>query len=119
MAKKNCTIYAYLNDFAACKVTERAALVSFNKFKAVAAELGLHLADKKCVPPATSMDWLGCHLDSHPRSVAIPDQKMEEILEECKLWLTRKHANKNMVQQIAGRLIYISGCIPPGRKFTA
>lgn len=119
MAKENHYVIAYLDDFGGCHASHLKAQITFDRFKGLAAELGLQLADRKCCPPATSMDWLGYKVDTVSMSVTIPPAKLHEILHECKQWLHRRHATKKMIQQIAGKLIFLCNCVQQGRKFMA
>lgn len=119
MAKMNFKIIAYLDDFSACYPDSHRANLSFEAFKDLTNNLGLKLADHKCSPPSRTMEWLGYAVDSQLMRVAIQDQKLKEILQECQEWSIKVKANKRMVQSIAGRLIYVANCIPSARKFTS
>lgn len=111
---------ACLNDFGSCDYQYQDALASFIRFKSIAMNLGLQLADHKCCPPTTSMDWLGYQVNTvKEMSVKIPPEKMNEVLAECDKWLKRRRANKKMVQAIAGKLIFVANCVQQARKFTA
>lgn len=50
-------------------------------------------------------------------TVSLPETKLQEILLECQAWLTKSRASLKMVQSLAGRLLYITNCITPARKF--
>lgn len=65
------------------------------------------------------MEWLGYHVNTKAMSVTIPSSKLQETLNECKLWLTRRHATKKMIQQLVGKLIFLCNCLNQGRKFMA
>lgn len=52
-------------------------------------------------------------------TIAIPEEKLTQVIKDCEKWLVKKRASKHMIQSIAGRLIYIAYPIPPARKFTA
>lgn len=119
MAKENHNITAYLDDFGGCHKSLKQANSAYHRFIELAKELGLELSPHKCSPPATSVDWLGYHVDSMAMSITIPDEKMREISQECATWLKRDKASKKMIKAIAGKLIFISNCVHPGRKFLA
>lgn len=51
-------------------------------------------------------------------AVTIPKEKLEAVLNDCQGWLSRSRIDNKTVQAIVGRLIYISGCVTSGRKFT-
>lgn len=52
-------------------------------------------------------------------SVSIPTQKLDQLHEECNLWTQRTKANKQMIQGLIGKLIYVANCVQAARKFTA
>lgn len=119
MANQGFYMIAYLDDFGGCHASKTAAYDAYDSFKTLAKELGLQLARHKCFPPTTSIEWLGYEVDTNKMSDTIPAQKLKEILQECQQWLTRSHANKKMIQQIAGKLIFLCNCVQQGRKFMA
>lgn len=119
MAKDNHTITAYLDDLGGCHPSLNSATHAYQRFLNLASELGLELSPNKCSPPSTAVEWLGYHVDSTNLSITIPTEKLQEVLSECERWLNRDRASKRMIQAIIGKLIFISNCIRPGRKFLA
>lgn len=119
MANEGHQMIAYLDDFGGCHASKQKAQQAYSRFKALAKELGLQLADQKCCPPNTSMEWLGYQINTEAMSVTIPAAKLQEILAECRLWLDRRHATKTMIQQLVGKLIFLCNCVQQGRKFMA
>lgn len=119
MGQLGFVIIAYLDDFAACCRTKEEADRSFQGFISLTKALGLKLAEHKSSPPTTKMEWLGYHVDTNALKITIPDEKLEQLISDCKVWLKKNKASKNMIQSIAGRLIYVANAIPPARKFTA
>lgn len=119
MNKKGFFLLAYLDDFGASYASKKQAEDSFQTFVNLAARLGLSLAQEKSVPPTHVMEWLGYTVDSRNMSIKIPHQKLQAILQDCKAWLNKTRANKKTIQEIVGRLLYISNCVLPGRKFTS
>lgn len=119
MHKKNCYTIAYLDDYAGANATKDQALSVFQTFKDLAHNLGLHLADHKCCPPRNNMEWLGYIIDTSKMQVSIPPYKMGEVVVECVSWLEKSKVNKKMIQSLVGKLVFVSNCITPGRKFTA
>lgn len=117
MAKKQHQMIAYLDDFGGCHASQSKAQAAYDSFQDLTKQLGLQLAVNKCCPPQTSMEWLGYQVDTRAMSVTIPAGKLNEILDECKLWMNRAHATKKMIQQIAGKLLFLCNCVHQGRKF--
>lgn len=112
-------VLAYLDDYGSSEPTEDKAKQSYHHFCTVANSLGLQLADEKCVPPTQCIEWLGYKIDSTKMTVAIPPSKLDQVLKECELWLTKKRVRKVMIQSLLGKLIYISNCVAQARKFVA
>lgn len=110
---------AYLDDFAGAHETREEAFEAFHHFKAITSSLGLQLAEQKCHPPAQNMEWLGFSVNTVEMSIAIPQVKLDQVIEECKKWTTKNRASKSMIQSLAGRLVHLSACVAQGRKFTA
>lgn len=117
MASDGHFLLAYLDDYAGCDSSYDNALQSFNTFKALTNNLGLKLADHKCVAPTTSIEWLGYNIDSVKMIVSIPAPKLSEFLKICKQWINRRRAKKKSLQSLAGKMAYVSGCVSQGRKF--
>lgn len=117
LRKENHNVLAYLDDYGGCHPNIETAQATYKRFKMLAKELGLTLAEHKCQPPTTNMEWLGYTLNTIEMSVTIPQTKLTEVLQECEIWLTRTRASKKMIQKIVGKLIFISNCVQPGRKF--
>lgn len=119
LAQQSCYTLAYLDDYGGCDATFHQANHSYTTFKTVCRTLGLQLAEEKCSPPTTQMEWLGYLVDSVKMSISIPKNKLEQVLQECKTWTNRARANKRMIQVLVGKLIYVSHCIQSARKFIA
>lgn len=110
---------AYLDDFAGCHLDRHRAEVAFKAFIDLAEFLGLQLLHKKCFGPATCIEWLGYKIDTQAMTVAIPENKLEEVVQECHCWFQRKRVTRTMVQSLAGKLAYVAGSVRHGRKFLA
>lgn len=110
---------AYLDDFAGAHATLEQATEAYLHFKSITASLGLHLAEEKCHPPAQRLEWLGFAVDTVEMSIAIPPIKLQQVLDECEKWYTKKRASRSMIQSLAGRLLHLAACVAQSRKFTA
>lgn len=99
------------------EASQQKADASYCEFKHITQHLGLKLAPNKCLPPATKVEWLGYLVDTEAMTVAVPEQKLNEVLEECKKWAVRKKANVKMIQSLAGRLIFLANARTPAREF--
>lgn len=110
---------AYLDDFGGCESDHQTATRSYAHFNELTQRLGLQLASHKCLPPTTNIEWLGYSINTNEMSVAVPTSKLLEVVAECHRWEGRKRARKKHIQSLAGRLIYLTNCITPARKFVA
>lgn len=110
---------AYLDDYAGAHLSLEQANSAYHHFLRVTNSLGLNLAENKCVPPTQVIEWLGYEVNTINMSVRIPQEKLDQVLQECLLWTGRRRATRAMIQSLAGRLVHISNCIPPGRRFIA
>lgn len=117
MAKEGHHMMAYLDDFGGCHSSYTKAKAAYDRFKCLAHKLGLQLAHHKCWPPVNIMNWLGYDVNTTIMTVTIPPAKLQEILNECKIWLKRDHGTKKMIQQVAGKLVFLCNCVHQGRKF--
>lgn len=102
---------AYLNDYGGCEANDILADRSYNTFMQLAQQLGLQLAQRKCVPPCTNIEWLGYNIDTVAMLVKIPELKMQKVLAECERWATKDKATWKMVQSLAGRLLYLTNYV--------
>lgn len=110
-------VLAYLDDYGGCEKDLQVASHAYTSFNNLAQRLGLDLAKHKCVPPTTEMEWLGYRINTTAMTIAIPEAKLTEVLNECKKWLGRAKASKKMVQSLVGRLLYLTNCVIAARKF--
>lgn len=119
MAKKGFNILAFLDDFAGCEESSDRAKEAYHTFLRLTAALGLQLATEKCQPPSTQMQWLGYDVNTRNMTIAIPDDRMTQVLGECKNWLDRTRASRSSIQSIVGKLVHLANCVRHARKFTA
>ena len=117
MKKANFECLAYVDDFCGVAGTFAESLASFSKFEALCESLGLRLAPDKTAFPATTMEWLGFHFDSHSMTVTIPAEKLQEVRDLARAWTFKKRASRRDLQVLAGKLLHISHCVLPARKF--
>lgn len=118
MASKGWSVLAFLDDFAGIEDSETKAKSAYEDFLLLTHELGVDLATNKCAPPSKKLQWLGYDIDVMKMTVAIPDEKLCQVLDECNLWLTKTRVSKTMIQSIVGKLLHLAQCVKSARKFT-
>ena len=60
---------------------------------------------------------MGIEIDIEKGQMSIPEQKLSEILEVCKNWQSKVHANKRQLQSLIGKLLFVHKCVRPARLF--
>ena len=63
------------------------------------------------------MVCLGIEIDTVKSTLAVPLEKLQQIIEECHSWSTRKVCTKQQLQSILGLLLYITKCVKHARFF--
>ena len=90
---------------------------SFTFLKELLIELGLDISLKKLVPPSTSVVCMGILVDSIAKTVSIPADKLQEILQLCSFWTTKTYCSKHDLQSLLGSLLYVTRCVKHSRYF--
>ena len=117
MVKAGHHCLAYMDDFCGAAASFDEAVAAFVEFERLTAQLGLKLAPDKCAFPAKAMDWLGFYFDASDLSVTIPPDKLKEVTDLSRSWLFKKRATRHDLQVLTGKLMFISHCVLPARKF--
>ena len=117
MTQEGFTVIVYVDDFIGIEANYDLAYRAFNRMIELCKELCFDLSPNKSVPPTKSSVWLGFAIDIEHMTLSIPDVKLQAVLKECERWLVRDRTTRKALQQLAGRLVHISLCIKPGRKF--
>ena len=119
MEKAGHHVMAYVDDFTGAAASFQESVSAFAEFEGICSRLGLKLAPEKCSFPTTSMEWLGFHYDSVSMQVTIPQKKLGEVVDLARVWSFKKKATRRELQSLAGKLMFISQCVMPARKFMA
>ena len=107
----------YSDDIAGVESSEARALASSTALAGLFKELGLKESEKKYHPPSTSMPFLGVQFDSIKLTMSVPPDKLQEVREELTLWAGKSRATKKTLQQLLGKLFWISRCVRFSRPF--
>ena len=107
----------YSDDIGGCEGTEARALQSSQALAQLFIELGLKESTAKYHPPSTSMPFLGVQFDTVAMTMSVPPEKLEEVRAEVALWSKKSTATKKNLQQLLGRLFWISRCVKFSRPF--
>ena len=80
-------------------------------------KLGLDISVKKLVRPCTKAICLRVEVDTKNFTVAVPQEKLENIYQMCTQWVGRQKCSKKQLQSLLGSLLYISKCVRSSRLF--
>ena len=107
----------YSDDIGGCEKSQDRAMLSFQLLGELFCELGLEESVSKAYEPSTRMPYLGVEFDTVAMTMSVPGEKLEELRADLNLWLKRKRSNKKNLQQLLGKLFWVSRCIRFSRGF--
>ena len=107
----------YVDDFGGCESTASRATQSAVALENLLQDLGLEESKEKYHPPSTSMPYLGVLFDSVKMTMSVPPDKLQEIREELTLWARKSTATKRNLQQLLGKLFWVTRCVRFSRTF--
>jgi hypothetical protein len=107
----------YSDDIGGCEVTLGRAEQSFEALRTLFIDLGLIESKSKAHPPSTSMPYLGILFDTESMRMSIPPEKITEVRAELSMWEKRTTASKKSLQQLLGKLFWVSRCVKFSRGF--
>ena len=84
---------------------------SFDALQSLLHDLGFEISMKKLINPTTSMNCLGSMVDTVTFTLAIPQAKMQEILQVCEQWHHKNHCDKGQLQSLLGSFLYVAKCV--------
>ena len=109
---------AYIDDFGGVEPVEDEAMAALSTLQAIMDELGVRQAESKICLPSQVMIWLGICFDTREMSMAIPGEKMGEIMACVREWTARTRATRKDMQSLLGLLNFVASVAPPVRLFT-
>ena len=117
MHKDEFPTLAYVDDFCGISPSLQDATRSYERFHSLTSELGFKLAPDETEPPSTTLEWLGFLFNTNDMSITVPQQKLDDVLEETARWQHRDTATRQQIQSLAGKLNHFSMCVRPARRF--
>ena len=94
------------------------ALLHLKRLKTAFRYLDIPVADDKLVGPATNLPYLGIEIDTVSFTISIPDEKVNDLMEQMPWWCGRRTCTLKELQSLNGKLNFFSKAIQPGRMFT-
>ena len=107
----------YSDDIGGCETTLERATEAFEKLGNLFADLGLRESTSKAHPPSTLMPYLGIMFNTITMRMSIPPEKVAEVREDISLWVKKSSASKKLLQQLLGKLLWVSKCVRFSRGF--
>ena len=116
MNSKGHQVTNYIDDIVGYAVKSKAQ-ASFDTLYNLLQDLGFKISKNKLVTPTTKATCLGVELDTEKFTIAVPQEKLYEIRQECQQWLTKKTCTKRQLQSLLGKLLYVTKCVRASRPF--
>ena len=107
----------YVDDFGGCEESELRAIQSSQALHKLLIDLGLEESVKKEHKPSNLMPFLGVNFDTLRLEMSVPHDKLAEVCEEVSLWEKKSTATKRTLQQLLGKLMWVSKCVRFSRPF--
>ena len=80
-------------------------------------DLGLMASPEKDVPPCHHMLCLGIWINTLDMTLSVPSFRVSELHQELHKWLNKSSFTRHELQQLLGKLSFVSACVRPGRAF--
>ena len=111
MAARGYDIVAYLDDFLIVSDTREKCLTGLNTLLTLLRALGFHINYSKLEGPGQRLVFLGITLDTAKMTLEIPQNKIDEVLNQISYHMKRRKITKLEIQKLVGRLNWISQCV--------
>ena len=109
---------AYIDDFGGVETAEERAGSALATLQLIMDELGVVQAEAKICRPSQTMIWLGIYLNTKEMYMAIPTDKLGEIMECLAGWRSKTTTTRKDMQSLLGLLNFVASVAPPVRLFT-
>ena len=116
MRRRGFCVIDYIDDYVGMGVPG-IARASFASLFSLMKELGLTISDSKLVPPSTKVVCLGVLIDTEKGTVSIPPDKLRQVNDTVRHWMTKDTCTKRQLQSLLGLLLYVHKCVKPARAF--
>ena len=110
MHKHHFDIINYIDDIIRIYIPSRID-ASFDALHSLLDTLGLTVTENKLVQSSTCINCLGVLVDTKNFTLAIPAEKLQQILDLCIAWHHKDNCTKCQLQSLLGSLLYVSKCV--------
>lgn len=80
-------------------------------------ELGLQSLPEKDTP-THDMICLGVCVNTLSMTLTVPEFRLQELQDILSSWLPKMHFSKRELQQLLGKLAFVTACVRPGQAFS-
>jgi hypothetical protein len=116
LKKHGITIVNYIDDFIGIVPASRATEM-FKPTRNKLESIDLALSNSKTVLPAHECNYLGININTSTFTLAIPREKLKNIIGLCRQFYAFNKLRKQQIQSILGSLIFLHKAIIPARLF--
>lgn len=117
MRRRGYEVLVYLDDFLILGATAEKCYSAFNALVSLLDSLGFTINWGKVIYPCQKLVFLGVVIDSVNRTLALPDNKLQNLRLLLQTWRRKKRATKQELQQLLGKLNWAARVIKSGRTF--
>ena len=107
-----------LSDEGTGAETQERAEHSFDRITQLFLELGLQSSPDKDTLPTHEMSCLGICVNTLNMTLTVPYFHLEELQDLLSSWLNKTHFSKRELQQLLGKLAFVTACVCPGHAFS-
>lgn len=105
-----------IDDFYGAECTDSSEQ-AFQCLNSLFHKLGIMVAPKKDSPSCHEMLCLGIWVNTLDMTLSVPAFHVSELQQELHAWSVKPFFTKRELQQLLGKLSYVSACVRPGRAF--
>ena len=116
MTSRNVRVFNYIDNVICvhqCQKADAEFQSLFNLFEF----LDIPINPSKVVRPSRSLTCMGIDVNLDTKQLTIPQDKLLQILDLCRLYSCRKVITKKQLQSLLGKLLYLHTCVPTARSF--
>lgn len=117
MENRGYQIVVYLDDFFIVSKTKEECRLGLNSLLILLRQLGFQISYNKVVCPSNCLTFLGIEINTSLMTIALPDEKLNDLHVTLKKFTTRRRATRKQLQSLAGKLNWACQVIKGGRIF--
>lgn len=117
MQRRGYVTLVYLDDFLILAATAQECYRAFHVLVSLLQRLGFTINWDKVSYPCQKLTFLGVLIDSVNRTLALPEEKLQNLRQLLFTWHEKRRATKLELQQLLGKLAWAARVIKGGRTF--